>query len=253
MIPGQKKKATQKEILPGQLLKEKQAKASALLLKIGCKVKLMKIFLAKSDRLKALLPVGFIQILKGKSDLNSCLKFSFRFLPGHKFFLKPRRARCLKKSAGQQRKTMTKITAPVMKPTNGGASKEENAVLAAAKSVLNPEGNTAEVMKPIQQIEPEKPVIPAPEPRREMTMMEKILKVENLQLVVEKRAKLVQTRSELERFQISSNDFNCSMRLNDSDGNVFTTSFTPGIKKVIDFLKSSFDASITDVENKITF
>ena len=103
------------------------------------------------------------------------------------------------------------------------------------------------------QIEPEKPVIPAPEPKKEMTMLEKILKVENLQLVVEKRAKLVQTRSELERFQISSNDFNCSMRLNDSDGNVFTTGFTPGIKKVIDFLKSSFDASITDVENKITF
>ena len=104
-----------------------------------------------------------------------------------------------------------------------------------------------------KQIEPEKRVIPAPEPKKEMTMLEKILKVENLQLVVEKRAKLVQTRSELERFQISSNDFNCSMRLNDSDGNVFTTSFTPGIKKVIDFLKSSFDASITDVENKITF
>ena len=80
-----------------------------------------------------------------------------------------------------------------------------------------------------------------------MTLHEKILKVENLQLVVEKRAKLVQTRSELERFQTSSNDFNCTMLLNDSDGNVFTTNFTPGIKKVIDFLKSSFDASITDV------
>ena len=148
---------------------------------------------------------------------------------------------------------MTKITAPVLKPTNGGASKEENAVLAAAKTVLNPEENTTEVLKPVQQVEPEKPAIPAPEPKREMTMMEKILKVENLQLVVEKRAKLVQTRSELERFQISSNDFNCSMRLNDSDGNVFTTSFTPGIKKVIDFLRSSFDASISDVEGKIKF
>ena len=148
---------------------------------------------------------------------------------------------------------MTKITAPELKPTNGGASKEENAVLAAAKTVLNPEENTTEVLKPVQQVEPEKPAIPAPEPKREMTMMEKILKVENLQLVVEKRAKLVQTRSELERFQISSNDFNCSMRLNDSDGNVFTTSFTPGIKKVIDFLKSSFDASIADVEGKIKF
>ena len=148
---------------------------------------------------------------------------------------------------------MTKITAPVQKPTNGGASKEETAVLAAVKTVLNPEQNKTEEKKPVLQIEPEKPVIPAPEPKKEMTMMEKILKIENLQLVIKKRAKLVQTRSELDRFQISSNDFNCSMRLNDSDGNVFTTSFTPGIKIVIDFLKSSFDASITDVENKITF
>ena len=76
---------------------------------------------------------------------------------------------------------------------------------------------------------------------------------ENLALVIEKRTKLVQTRSELERFQTSSNDFNCTMRLNDSDGNVFTTSFTPGIKKVIDFLKTQFDASITEAESKITF
>ena len=148
---------------------------------------------------------------------------------------------------------MTKITAPVQKPTNGGASKEETAVLAAVKTVLNPEQNKTEEKKPVLQIEPEKPVIPAVEPKKEMTMMEKILKIENLQLVIEKRAKLVQTRSELDRFQISSNDFNCTMRLNDSDGNVFTTSFTPGIKKVIEFLKTSFDASITEAENKITF
>ena len=148
---------------------------------------------------------------------------------------------------------MTKITAPVQKPTNGGASKEETAVLAAVKTVLNPEQNKTEEKKPVLQIEPEKPVIPAPEPKKEMTMLEKILKIENLQLVIEKRAKLVQTRSELDRFQISSNDFNCTMRLNDSDGNVFTTSFTPGIKKVIEFLKTSFDASITEAENKITF
>ena len=148
---------------------------------------------------------------------------------------------------------MTKITAPVQKPTNGKTSAEETAVLAAVKTVLNPEQNKTEEKKPVLQIEAEKPVIPAPEPKKEMTMMEKILKIENLQLVIEKRAKLVQTRSELDRFQISSNDFNCTMRLNDSDGNVFTTSFTPGIKKVIEFLKTSFDASITEAENKITF
>ncbi len=154
---------------------------------------------------------------------------------------------------GKEHYKMTKITVPVQQPTNGKPTADENAVLAAAKTVLNPSENKTQEKKPVLKVEPEKPVIPVAEPKKEMTMLEKILKVENLQLVVEKRAKLVQTRSELERFQTSSNDFNCSMRLNDSDGNIFTTSFTPGIKKVIDFLKSSFDASITDVENKITF
>jgi hypothetical protein len=145
---------------------------------------------------------------------------------------------------------MTKLTNTALKPGNGKPTAEEMAVV---KTILNPVENKTEEKKPVLQIEAEKPVIPAPEPKKEMTMMEKILKIENLQLVIEKRAKLVQTRSELDRFQISSNDFNCTMRLNDSDGNVFTTSFTPGIKKVIEFLKTSFDASITEAENKITF
>jgi len=145
---------------------------------------------------------------------------------------------------------MTKLTNTALKPGNGKPTAEEMAVV---KTILNPAENKTEEKKPVLQIEAEKQVIPAPEPKKEMTMMEKILKIENLQLVIEKRAKLVQTRSELDRFQISSNDFNCTMRLNDSDGNVFTTSFTPGIKKVIEFLKTSFDSSITDVEGKIKF
>ena len=33
----------------------------------------------------------------------------------------------------------------------------------------------------------------------------------------------------------------------------FSTSFTPSIKKVIDFLKSFFDVSIPELENKIKF
>jgi len=148
---------------------------------------------------------------------------------------------------------MTKLTATALKPGNGKPTTEDLAGLAVVKTVLRPDSNKPEENKTLMKVEPEKPVIPVPEPKKEMTLIEKILKVENLQLVVEKRAKLVQTRSELERFQVSSNDFNCTMRLNDSDGNVFTTSFTPGIKKVIDFLKAAFDTSIADAENKITF
>ena len=88
---------------------------------------------------------------------------------------------------------------------------------------------------------------------RELTLQEKINKIENLQLIVEKRERLVGTRSELEKFQTSSNDFNCTLRLNDSDGNVFSTSFTPGIKKVVEFLKGSFDSSIESIEDQIKF
>jgi hypothetical protein len=145
---------------------------------------------------------------------------------------------------------MTKLTNTALKPGNGKPTAEEMVVV---KTILNPTENKSEEKNPLLKVEPETPVIPAAESKKEMTMLEKILKVENLQLVVEKRAKLVQTRSEMERFQISSNDFNCTMRLNDSDGNVFITSFTPGIKKVIEFLKSSFDVSIKDVEDQIKF
>jgi hypothetical protein len=140
---------------------------------------------------------------------------------------------------------MSKLSA-VLKPTNGGSEKGQIMVVKPSFTAF-PTEKSEEV--PVSEVKPDPEVIAKPE----MTMQEKILKVENLQLIVEKRAKLVQTRSELERFQISSNDFNCSMRLNDSDGNVFTTSFTPGVKKVIDFLKASFDASIIEVEGKITF
>lgn len=88
---------------------------------------------------------------------------------------------------------------------------------------------------------------------KEPTLEDRIHQVENLQLLVNKRGKLVQTRNELSRFQVSSNDFNCTMQLKDSDGNTFGTGFTPGIKKVIEFLKNSFDASIKEVESQIKF
>lgn len=146
--------------------------------------------------------------------------------------------------------TMTKLTSTLLKPGNGKANGQD---IAIAKSILEPVSIPDKKKEAESPKEPEKSIVPVQEPRKEMTMQEKILKIENLQLVIEKRAKLVQTRSELDRFQITSNDFNCSMRLSDSDGNVFTTNFTPGIKKVIEFLKTAFDSSIAEVEGKITF
>jgi hypothetical protein len=156
---------------------------------------------------------------------------------------------------------MTKLS-EVLRPTNGKSEAGQVSVIRPAVTsfpVPAPEPAPAAEVKaePVAVVVPEPVAEVKPEPvkivKPELTLMEKILKVENLQLIIEKRSKLVQTRSELEKFQISSNDFNCSMRLNFSDGNVFTTSFTPGVKKVIDFLKASFDLSISDAEDKINF
>jgi len=147
---------------------------------------------------------------------------------------------------------MSKLSS-VLKPSNGKSQPGQIMVVRPSFSSFQTEpaeeAAVDEVPEQVAEVKPEPVKVVKPE----LTLLEKILKVENLQLIIEKRAKLVQTRSELERFQISSNDFNCSMRLNDSDGNVFTTSFTPGVKKVIDFLKSSFDASISEAEEKINF
>ena len=90
-------------------------------------------------------------------------------------------------------------------------------------------------------------------PAKVLSLDERINKVENLQLLVNKRTKLVEARRDLEKFQIGSNDFNCNFMLKDSEGNTFSTTFTPGIKKVIEFLKSSFDNSVEEIEEQITF
>ena len=141
----------------------------------------------------------------------------------------------------------------VSKPGSNGSSKIEKAAEKAVETLvaeIPPLEMKAEevVLPPIVHVV-EKPVIVI----RELTLQEKINKIENLQLIVEKRERLVGTRSELEKFQTSSNDFNCTLRLNDSDGNVFSTSFTPGVKKVVEFLKGSFDSSIESIEDQIKF
>ena len=58
---------------------------------------------------------------------------------------------------------MTKLTNTALKPGNGKPTAEEMAVV---KTILNPAENKTEEKKPVLQIEAEKPVIPAPEPKK---------------------------------------------------------------------------------------
>ena len=140
---------------------------------------------------------------------------------------------------------MTKTNTVIAKPTNGGAAAADKAVAQVVKETLKKDLERVEETKVL----PEKSSIAL----MEMTLADKINRIENLMLMIEKRNKLVQTRSELDRFKTASSDFNCTLRLNDSEGNTFSTSFTPGIKKVLDFLRNAFDTSIVEVESGIEF
>ena len=142
-------------------------------------------------------------------------------------------------------------TSQITKPGSNGNSKLEKAAEKAVETLLAsipPVEKKMEEVAAVVETVVEKPIIV-----RKLTLQEKINKIGNLQLIVEKREHLVGTRSELEKFQTSSNDFNCTLRLNDSDGNLFTTSFTPRVKKVVIFLKTSFDSSIGSIEDQIKF
>ena len=142
-------------------------------------------------------------------------------------------------------------TSQIAKPGSNGNSKLEKAAEKAVETLV---ASIPSVEKKVEEsVIPAETVVEKPVAVRELTLQEKINKIENLQLIVEKRERMVGTRSELEKFQTSSNDFNCTLRLNDSDGNVFTTSFTPGVKKVVEFLKTSFDSSIGSIEDQIKF
>ena len=132
-------------------------------------------------------------------------------------------------------------------PGQGHSEMNKPANNSAVKTETNKESKPALVVVPAEKTNV------TPEATRELTLEERIQRVENLQLLVSKRARIVSTRSELDRFQIASNDFNCALDISDSDGNKFRTTFTPGVKKVLEFLKKSFDESIKEVEEQIQF
>ena len=81
---------------------------------------------------------------------------------------------------------MTKVVAEIAKQItgkNGGNGNGNGTAIAEVPQTVTPPAEEAIHI----------PVPPAAEVKKEMTLVERILKVENLQLVIEKRAKLVQT------------------------------------------------------------
>ena len=133
--------------------------------------------------------------------------------------------------------------------------------------------NVKETEAPVLSIvtdetEERKEEVPAPEPAnkpvatmtivekeevRKPTLEEKIQKVEDLTLLIDRYRALAESRRKLQTFQIGADSMSSTILLKDAAGNEFRTSNSAVITTVIDEMKRTLDVKVREVETLINF
>jgi len=88
------------------------------------------------------------------------------------------------------------------------------------------------------------------EPRK-LSLDEKIQKVEDLTLMIERWRLLTESRRKLQTFQIGADSLSSVILLRDAAGNEFKTSNSSVITSVIDEMKKTLDLKVREVEQQI--
>ena len=140
---------------------------------------------------------------------------------------------------------------------------EENEVLTNVKESEAPVRSIV-----IDETDERKEEVPAPEPAnkpvatmtivekeevRKPTLEEKIQKVEDLTLLIDRYRALAESRRKLQTFQIGADSMSSTILLKDAAGNEFRTSNSAVITTVIDEMKRTLDVMIREVETLINF
>ena len=116
------------------------------------------------------------------------------------------------------------------------------------------ETETKEEVKKTSSVQTPKVVsVPTPPPTPQLTLEQKIEKVENLKMLIEKREILEDSRKKLNAFVIGSPQFGESIKLTDEHGNTFQTSNTEVLTKVIATIKDTLVEKIKEIEKDINF
>ena len=121
----------------------------------------------------------------------------------------------------------------------------------AAKKIV-----TVEEIIPMVVVRNEESVaeIPAPAPKPELTLEQKINKVEDLSTVIEKWRKLIESRRNLQSFKLANDGMSNHLRLVDQvTGMEFKTHNTAVIETVLNVIRQTLDVKISDVEDQIKF
>jgi hypothetical protein len=104
---------------------------------------------------------------------------------------------------------------------------------------------------------PKPPVVEAPvvvkEEPRKLTLDEKIQKVEDLTLLIERFKALAESRRKLQTFHIGADSMSSTIQLRDASGNEFKTSNSAVITTVIEEMKRTLDLKVREVETQINF
>ena len=89
------------------------------------------------------------------------------------------------------------------------------------------------------------------EAARKLTLEERIQRVEDLSMLIDRWKTLNDSRRKLQTFQIGADSMSSVISLRDSNGNEFKTSNSAVISSVIDEMKRTLDSKVHDVEEQI--
>ena len=90
-----------------------------------------------------------------------------------------------------------------------------------------------------------------PEEPRKLSLDEKIQRVEDLTLLIDRWRTLNESRRKLQTFQIGADSLSSVIMLRDAAGNEFKTSNSSVITSVIDEMKRTLDGKVKEVEEQI--
>ena len=134
-----------------------------------------------------------------------------------------------------------------MSKSNGFAKSTEAVAELVADLVAVAEVKTVEaVAAPVMTV-----VKNVPEEPRKLSLDEKIQRVEDLTLLIDRWRTLNESRRKLQTFQIGADSLSSVILLRDAAGNEFKTSNSSVITSVIDEMKRTLDVKVKDVEEQI--
>ncbi len=137
-----------------------------------------------------------------------------------------RRARSQYKSAGQRHNSMGKSNVA-----------EKTAVAEVVAEVI---------AAPVMTIVKDEPV-----EVKKLSLDEKIQRVEDLSMMIDRWRALSDSRRKLQTFQIGADSLSSVIMLKDANGNEFKTSNSAVITSVIDEMKRTLDVKVREVEEQI--